>query len=128
MHVVPAGRVAHPAVAGAGVDDRLGAALDRALGLGDCGLDLGLDFGRYLVAMLLELALGRVDQTVGVVLGLGIGAAVTFAGYLLRTLAASISGRPRSIATLRAIASASGLRHVLPVHTNSSFMDVRRLR
>src|SRR5215208_3125931 len=44
---------------------------------------------------------------------------------LVPALDTSTSGSPRSIATLRAIASASGLRQVLPVQTNSSFMCSR---
>src|SRR6185312_5391687 len=44
---------------------------------------------------------------------------------LVPALATSTSVSPRSIDTLRAIASASGLRQVLPVQTNRIFMNSR---
>src|SRR6476646_5321911 len=48
--------------------DRVGvAALDRTLGLSDRRLDLGLERFVDLVAMLLELLLGRMDQALGLV-------------------------------------------------------------
>src|SRR4029079_4653211 len=46
-------------------------ALDRGLGFSERRLDLGLHRRIDLVAMLLELLLGRVDEAFGLVLGLG---------------------------------------------------------
>ena len=63
------------------------AAFDRGLGFGDRRLDLGLQRGVDLVAMLGELALGRVDQAFGVVLRLGrLAALLVLLGELLGIL------------------------------------------
>src|SRR3546814_882626 len=63
------------------------AALDCGLGFGDRRLDLGLQRRIDLVAMLFELAFGRVDQAFGVVLRLGrLAALLVLFGELLGIL------------------------------------------
>src|SRR4029453_7757591 len=60
------------------------AAFDRGLGLGERALDFRLHFGGNLVAMLIQLLLGRMDQAFGLVLRLrGLASLLVLVGELL---------------------------------------------